>query len=151
MKKIICLIMCTILLSLTLCFTASADSITLPDGGQIANSGYQTVYGRSSGGSNGYANLTCTVTTTQGVPWGKDSATAKTRSNVSTGLSASLSVSVWLTDSTSGYADASANDTFTSIPVDGITVTVKSTSSNALKALGGHGVVYDLERDSQTV
>ena len=110
----------------------------------MANSGYQTVYGRSSGGTNGYANLTCTVTTTNGFLLGKDSATSKTRSNVSTGLTGTLVVSVW-NSSVDTYADAS-NKVYpiSTIPSDGVTSTVKATSNGAFYALGGHSVSYNL-------
>lgn len=120
----------------------SASAVTLPNGGDINNCGYSTAEGRSSGGSDGYAYLTCTISGENAGWLGKDTVTAVTKSDVRSGLSAYLYVVAWYSDSDGGQT-ADNEGTSNTISDSGFKVTATAGNRNAYKGTAGHIVQFN--------
>lgn len=136
-KKLVALTLCiTTLMSI---LTINVSAVTLPDGGQIANTGATRAEGRSSGGSDGYANLICTITYSNGIL--KDSITATTKSDVSKNLTVTNNVLAWYTTSSGGTYNKK-QESATSIPTSGYSVTAQAGNSNGYKGTAAHSVEY---------
>ena len=119
----------------------SASAVTLPDGGQLSNCETSKAEGRSSGGSYGYAYLTCTISGTNGGLFDKDTVTAVTKSDVRSGLTAYTYVVAWYSN-TSGGQTSSNEGTTTSISDSGFKVTATAGNRNAYKGTAGHSVEF---------
>lgn len=129
-----------VMFTTVMCTPASA--YTLPDGGSSTNSGYSVVEGRSSGGTDGRAYLTCTVKATDAPILSKDSVTATIKSDVRSGLNATEVAMVWYS-TTSGGETAKETKTSTTISDSGFSVTVKAGNRNAYQGTGGHTVRFN--------
>lgn len=114
-------------------------AITLPDGGKSMNSGVPLVEGRSSGGVDGYANLVCTITKSNGLF--QDTITATTKSDVSTGLTAFIRTYAWYTTS-DGSEILTNENTANSIGPTGFVVSAKSGNAYGYKGTAAHKVDY---------
>lgn len=140
MKKFLSILMSIMLL--TAMMTSSVFAVTLPDGGQQMNCGYSRAEGRSSGGSDGYANLICTITGENNILT-KDTFTITTKSDVSSGLKAQNMVLAWYSTLADGGQQLETYETATSIPTSGFKTTGKAGNASAYKGTGGHQVTYN--------
>ena len=145
MKKLTSSVLCIALLLTMVSGMVGAASITLPDGGSGTNTGCDTVYGRSSGGSYGYATLTCTVTVINSTQMGStsDYVRATTKSNVSTGLTAYIHATGYYAATTGGEQSTTQRlNGATSIPTYGLTLQFGIGSDYSTRASAGHSVKY---------
>lgn len=144
MKKLTSIFLCAVMIFTMMSMTiqANADTITLPDGGSPKNTGYSTVKGRSSGGVDGYANITCSITVSHGGLFSNDKAIGKTESDVRSGLVASITV-IATYSTLSGTNEASNFGQTTTLSDAGFTVT--ATAANDYLYLGTAGHEVDTE------
>lgn len=144
MKKILAILVC--LLMVVSMSTFSALAVSLPDGGQYENTGSSVAEGRSSGGDDGYAYLTCTISGKNGGLFAKDTVTAVINSDVRSGLYAYTYVVAWYSDSSGGQT-ASNEGSSNTIPDAGFEVTATAGNRNAYKGTAGHIVRFDTRGD----
>lgn len=139
MKKLTSIFLCAIMILTMMSMTvpANAATITLPDGGSHNNTGYSTVKGRSSGGVDGYINVTCSITGEDGLF--KDSVTATTEADVRTGFYAYTTVVIWYSTVFSGLQSNSATEETNGI-ASTFSVSVDSDTAYATEGTAGHGI-----------
>jgi len=148
MKKILAVVLSVIILcsALYMPLVASANSITLPDGGQVVNTGCDTVYGRSSGGVDGYANFTCTISITQGGWFSNDKAEATITSDVHSGLTATVWSRIYYA-TTEGVASIKEEGESDGIPEAGFSVTATAPNDYGTRGVGCYGAYSDNRGD----
>lgn len=137
MKKVAVLILSVVTLISTL--TINVFAVKLPDGGKIGNTGVARAEGRSSGGADGYANLICTITYSNGLF--KDTITATTKSDVSSNLTVTNNVLAWYSTSSGGTYNKNQQSAST-IPPEGYSVSAQSGNANGYKGTAAHYVEY---------
>jgi len=141
MKKLLSIL--AIIVVITLAFNNSiicANAIDLPNGGSEVNCGTTIARGRTSGGSDGYANMECSITGSNTIVM--DAVSAKMKSDVRTASSAYIYVQVYYVDSSAGTMTHSNNDSTTLIPDDGFTCMVVSPNLYAYKGTAGYGANF---------
>ena len=145
-----------IVLVIAICFSfmsipVYADYIILPDGGTSTNSGFDELYGRTSGGYDGYANITCMSTCTNAIPGDEsgesqfDMTTAKIWSDVpqlSTTSTSTITAIIYYNNGTSEVPrQSSANITYIT-PQTGKSVIVSALNAYANYGVGNYTIVY---------
>lgn len=139
MKKILSFFICLSLLCALpgMITTANAAKMQLPDGGSFSNSGCEFVYGRTSGGVDGYMNIQCEIKIDHGGLFSNDSVIAKIESDVRSGLSVTINTVAWYT--TADTSDTvSNNQTSTTIPDTGFSVTATAPNDYVYKGTAGY-------------
>lgn len=142
MKKKIFAFCMTAFLLFSFTVNTFATTVTLPDGGSTKNTGVDKVLGRTSGGRDGYANMTCTIVAHQGVgAYMYDYAVSTVESDVP-GIKSGYTEMIIYYASTSGEEKRTngAKPTNNTLP---FSLSVNSISRYATKAVAGHSITYE--------
>jgi hypothetical protein len=140
MKKLFSVLLCAIMLFCMIGMVpgVNASIAYLDPGGQLRNTGCQEARGKTSGGVDGYANMTCRVDFEHGANQDEgDRVIALTESDVHGGLSAYTTVVVWYVvseGSTSAYSQGGCDE----IPAEGFSLSVMAPNEYSYKGTAGH-------------
>lgn len=144
-RRLLTIIISALLISVQ-CFPVNAAGLELPDGGSSRNSGVAHVYGRSSGGEDGYINVDCKIDIIHGATGindlfnsSTDEAVATLTTDVIGNMSVYISCTVYYT-TTSGSEDVNELDYTDYMTSNVFSVVAVANNDYAHKGTAGYSI-----------